>query len=180
MKSEISWLVYAVPLAGASISVLGAAYVGWRQRRLTRALADFQVDVADGVFRRQLCLSFASRAHLVANRAAEVDRGIAALGQLEPEVRERELEKRTERLDRACDAFFEAWSELFSSELAPSALLRSVGELTDELEASRLRMLRKLRNNPWAGSDQVLVRVVDVAHRCHRESSALATDLSKP
>ena len=50
VKNDPSWPTYAVPLAAAVISVLGAVYVGWRQRDLTRTLSEFQADVAEKVF----------------------------------------------------------------------------------------------------------------------------------
>ena len=101
MENDPSWPVYAVPFAAAAVSVIGTIYVGWRQRRLTHTLAEFQAGVADKVFRRQLYLTFSSRAHIVASRASEVGRAITVLAQLEPPVRQRKLEQRTERLDRA-------------------------------------------------------------------------------
>ena len=171
MKNEPSWPVYAVPLVGAAVSVLGAMYVGWRQRRLNQTLTRFQTKVAEEVFRRQLCLAFSSKAHVVMSRASEVNRMITAFAQLQPKARQRELERKTERLDRACDGFLEAWSDLLSAELTTPALVRSVDDFTEELEAARLQMLM---DDMQIHDDGLLANVIDCAQRCHSGSSALA------
>ena len=96
---------------------------------------------------------------------------ITALAQLQPQARQRELEKKTERLDRACDGLLEAWSDLLSAELSTPELMRSVDDFTEELEAARLQMLM---DDMQMHSEGLLADVIDCAQRCHRESSALA------
>jgi hypothetical protein len=176
VKNDPEWWTYVVPVLGATVSVAGAVFVGWRQRRLTRTLAKFQADLADNVLRRQICLAFGSRALLVANRASELSGVVVALAAAQPHIRLGEMEKRNKRLDHACDGFAEAWSELLNCELATPGLTQCVNEFSEQLEAARLRMLTETPLEDVSS----LQRVEGAARRCRELSAAVAAAQGRP
>lgn len=146
---------------------MGALYVGWRQRRLTRELAEFQADLADDVLRRQLCMTFAARALLVAERASGVMR-VATGAKPGPRAGTTEMARRMERLDSACDHFMEAWAEVTSWDVATSEMVSSVADLTDSLEAARLRILLDASTE----GTRALASVEQTARKCHELAAA--------
>lgn len=128
-------------LLAATISTLGALYVGRRGRWTSLHLAEFQKELADVVLWRQLCLTLGSRALLIGERAVELRNGAASLQQLPPKDRQGELRRRMDRFDLACDRFVESWVELAGWDLRPVRLGRLVDELSNALETARLLVL---------------------------------------
>lgn len=147
---------------------MGALYVGWRQRRLTRELAEFQADLADDVLRRQLWMTFAARALLVAKRASEVMR-VATGANPSPRAGRTEMARRMERLDSACDHCMEAWAEVTSWDVATSDMVSSVADMTDSLEAARLRILLDASTE----GTHALASVERTARKCHELAAAV-------
>jgi hypothetical protein len=168
-------LATIVPLAGAAVSTLGALYVGRRNRTMSRALARFQSDLADSVFRRQLYLSLGSRALVVAERAAEISRTLSPLESVAPEIRLAETGKRMVGLDRSCERFVESWAEVRGWSLATIDLTACVKALSEALEATRLGMLVAPRETNRHSS---ALREIDrLARDCSRACSAAAEAL---
>lgn len=130
-----------VALLAATISTLGALYVGRRGRGTSLQLAEFQKELAEVVVRRQLCLTLGSRALLVGERAAELRNGAASFRQVPPEDRQGEMRRRMDRLDLACDGFVESWVELAGWDLGTVRLGLLVDELSNALETARLLVL---------------------------------------
>lgn len=163
---------------GGAISTVGAIYVGWRNRTLNHRLARFQEQLADVVLKRQLCLALGSRALMVGERAAEVRRSLDVLARARTKVRIAEMEKRTERLDRACDALLESWTEVANWGLASDALRESVDRLNDTLETLRLGMLLTPGDNHRHAA--ALSATEDLATNCQRACRDSADKLVSP
>jgi hypothetical protein len=95
-------------------------------------------------------------------RAAELKRVLTSPADATHSLRRAEIVRRTERFDRACDAFLDAWSDLVSSSLQTDQLVSCVDELKDELETFRLRALSGRED----GDLSALVEVGRLAGEC--------------
>jgi hypothetical protein len=160
--SSSLWLTLAAPAAAAAVSVTGAVYVGWRQRKMTLQIAEAQAALTSGILARQLCFALGARALVMGERAAELKRVLTSPADATHSLRRAEIVRRTERFDRACDAFLDAWSDLVSSSLQTDQLVSCVDELKDELETFRLRALSGRED----GDLSALVEVGRLAGEC--------------
>jgi hypothetical protein len=128
-------------LVAAVISTLGGIYVGRRSRDTTVHLATLQNELSETVLRRQLFLTVATRSLLIGERAVELRNGLASLRQQAEEERRREIRRREDRLDLACERFVESWMELAGWGIETIGLALLVEELSNALEASRLYVI---------------------------------------
>lgn len=158
-------ILSVVPVIAALISTGGALYIGWRHRVLTRQVAEFQGELADVTTKRQMCLSLGAKLLLVAERANEVGRSLLLVTE-GVEITQDEMAKRTERFDRACDSFIEAWTEVVGWRLATKEMYVRVKQVSDSIEVARLGILLDPGDHDrHAGAFRA---VAEQAHSCQR------------
>jgi hypothetical protein len=140
---------------------------------MTLQIAEAQAALTSGILARQLCFALGARALVLAERAAELKRLLTSPTDTTRSLRRTEIVRRTERFDRACDAFLDAWSDLVSSSLQTDQLANCVNELKDELETFRLEVLSGREDRDMSA----LAEVGRLAGECRVLSAASALPL---